>query len=82
MVVFGVAVRVGGSLGRLVFAVSVNRRWAREIMKPAIWEILAGMPYQPLLGNCFRRAASYCYREMDVPSPYGNLLFHSVMLPN
>lgn len=39
-------------------------------MKPAVWEILASVPFQPLLLNVFRRASSYCYREVDVPSPY------------
>lgn len=39
-------------------------------MKPMVWEILADVPYQPLLMNCFRRAGSYIYREIDVPSPY------------
>jgi hypothetical protein len=41
-------------------------------MKPAVWEILAGVPYQPLMVNVFRRAASYCYREVDAPSPYAS----------
>lgn len=50
----------------------LNRQWAQELMRPTVWEILAGVPYQPLLVNCFRRAASYCYRELDVPSPNVN----------
>lgn len=44
-------------------------------MKPAVWEILASVPFQPLLLNVFRRASSYCYREVDVPSPYAFCLF-------
>ncbi|TMW63336.1 hypothetical protein Poli38472_002277 [Pythium oligandrum] len=51
---------------------TLNKQWARELLKPVVWEILAGMPYQPLLSTCFRRAASYCYREIDVPSPNVN----------
>jgi hypothetical protein len=39
------------------------------MMKPSMWEISAGVPYEPLLVNCFRRAANYCYREVDAPSP-------------
>lgn len=54
--------------------VCLNRSWARELMKPSVWEILAGVPYQPLLVNIFRRASSYCYREVDAPSPYVSYL--------
>ncbi|RMX63644.1 hypothetical protein DD238_006281 [Peronospora effusa] len=52
--------------------VCLNRNWAREMMKPSVWEISAGVPYEPLLINCFRRAANYCYREVDAPSPNVN----------
>ncbi|CAH0516774.1 unnamed protein product [Peronospora belbahrii] len=52
--------------------VFLSRIWAREMMKPLVWEISAGVPYEPLLINCFRRAASYCYREVDAPSPNVN----------
>ncbi|KAL4108932.1 hypothetical protein PRIC1_000640 [Phytophthora ramorum] len=52
--------------------VCLNRNWAREMMKPSVWEISAGVPYEPLLVNCFRRAANYCYREVDAPSPNVN----------
>lgn len=49
---------------------TLSKSWARELMKPVVWEVLADVPHQPLLLNCFRRASSYCYREIDVPSPY------------
>ncbi|GAB9473295.1 hypothetical protein Gpo141_00010449 [Globisporangium polare] len=52
--------------------VTLSKSWARELMKPAVWEILASVPFQPLLLNVFRRASSYCYREVDVPSPNVN----------
>ncbi|KAL7995697.1 putative WD40/YVTN repeat-like-containing domain superfamily, WD40-repeat-containing [Plasmopara halstedii] len=52
--------------------VCLNRNWAREMMKPSVWEISAEVPYEPLLINCFRRAANYCYREVDAPSPNVN----------
>ncbi|GLD93078.1 hypothetical protein PINS_up001670 [Pythium insidiosum] len=51
---------------------TVSKHWARELMRPIVWELLAGVPHDPLLLNCFRRAASYCYREIDVPSPNVN----------
>ncbi|KAF1330177.1 hypothetical protein FI667_g5407, partial [Globisporangium splendens] len=55
-----------------IVLLTLNKAWARELMKPVVWEILAGVPHQPLLLNCFRRASSYCYREIDVPSPNVN----------
>ncbi|ETV76060.1 hypothetical protein, variant [Aphanomyces astaci] len=52
--------------------VYVNSMWTKALMRPAVWEELAQTPKGPILATCFRRAASYIYTEMDVPSPNVN----------
>ena len=44
--------RVSEILTVIVTSVCLNRNWAREMMKPSVWEISAGVPYEPLLINC------------------------------
>lgn len=50
--------------------VCINKVWLRECMKPQLWEFYANVPSKPHLTNCFRRAASYATREIDLPTPY------------
>ncbi|KAG9414124.1 hypothetical protein AC1031_013333 [Aphanomyces cochlioides] len=52
--------------------VYVNSAWTKALIRPSLWEELAHTPKGPFLATCFRRAASYIYTEMDVPSPNVN----------
>ncbi|KAF0690386.1 Aste57867_18221 [Aphanomyces stellatus] len=66
--------KVVGFLSRqdAISMVYVNSTWTKALMRPLVWEELAQTPKGPFLATCFRRAASYIYTEMDVPSPNVN----------
>ncbi|RLN69428.1 hypothetical protein BBJ28_00016539 [Nothophytophthora sp. Chile5] len=66
--------RISVLLGKptLLARVVSFREGCGMLFVPSVWEISADVPYEPLLINCFRRASSYCYREVDAPSPNVN----------